>query len=404
MDGSLRRASGVTDSAPEFVTLTLDRRRFLVLLGGVAALGALRPPLAWAERLSARAASPPWTLPDALPDGPIESARALIGAAILAPSYWNSQPWRFEVDGPELRLTLDPSRVMPAVDPDQRFAQISLGAALENLLIAARAWGLQPNVRYLPWGTRPRAGSPLVAASITWAPGEPRRDRPLFQALPQRRSNPHHYDGRAITMAQRAALLAQVPEDLSLHWLDDRAEIHRVARIVREAMLSRTREDGAQAERFRWLRLSDADERRMGDGVTPERIGLSGPLGWLAAHTLHPHGHGFGWGTSSLAHEAEDAVRSAGALALLTAPQKQDATFLLAGQAYERLALKATTFGLAQQPLSAAIESEPHRAVLARAFGAAGEDPLLLVRLGRAHPVPPTARRTVALVSTYRTS
>ena len=134
------------------------------------------------------------------------------------------------------------------------------------------------------------------------------------------------------------------------------------------------------------------------------RIGLSGPLGWLAAHTLHPHGHGFGWGTSSLAHEAEDAVRSAGALALLTAPQKQDATFLLAGQAYERLALKATTFGLAQQPLSAAIESEPHRAVLARAFGAAGEDPLLLVRLGRAHPVPPTARRTVALVSTYRTS
>ncbi|HTR98092.1 MAG TPA: hypothetical protein VMH61_09325, partial [Candidatus Acidoferrales bacterium] len=342
--------------------------------------------------------------PDALPEGALESARALIGASILAPSYWNSQPWRFEVDGTEIRLTLDGSRAMPLSDPELRFAQLSLGAALENLLIAARAWGAQPSVRYLPWGLHPRAGAPFVAASVTWASGEPRRDRTLFEALPHRRSNPRHFDARPLTLPQRAALLAQVPGELNLHWIDDRADIRGVATIVHDATLARARDDATQAERARWLRLSDGDEARTGDGVTPDRLGLNGPLGWLAARTLHPHSRGFGWGTSSYAHEAEEGVHSSGALALLTAPQRQDATYLLGGQAYERLALQATTLGLAQQPLAAPIESELHRGALARAFGAAGEEPLLLVRLGRAHPVPPTSRRTVALVSTYRTS
>ena len=90
------------------------------------------------------------------------------GAAILAPSYWNAQPWRFEVDANELRLTLDPGRTLPFCDPDQRFALLSLGAALENLLVAARAWGLQPAVQYLPFGTHVRHGASLVAARITW--------------------------------------------------------------------------------------------------------------------------------------------------------------------------------------------------------------------------------------------
>ncbi len=399
-----RRTPGSPDSRPEFVSLTLDRRRFLLLLGGAAAYASLPPALARAARHAARAAPQPWTLPDALPAGPIESARALIGAAILAPSYWNSQPWRFEVDAAEMRLTLDHARTMPACDPDQRFTQMSLGAALENLLVAARAWGQRPSVQYLPWGAPALPGAPLVAARITWEPGEQRRDRALFLALGARRSNPRHYDGRAITMQDRAQLLAQVPEELNLHWLDDRAEIRRVALLVHDATLARSRDAVGQGERFRWLRMSDGDARRTGDGITPERLGLAGPLGWLAAHALRPGGHAFAWGVGSVAHEAADAVRSSGALALLSAPRRQDPTFLMAGQAYERLALKATTLGLAQQPLSAPVESEPHRAMLAKRFGAAGEDPLLLVRLGHAHAPDPMPRRAVALVSTYRAS
>jgi nitroreductase len=403
MDGPSLRTTRPADSRPGFETLVLDRRRFLVMLGGIAALAALPPALAEAARRAPRS-DMPWSLPEGLPAGSIESAQALVGAAILAPSYWNAQPWRFEVDPAEMRLTLDPVRTLPACDPDQRFTQMSLGAALENLIVAARAWSLQPTVQYLPWGRPTRPGAPLVAARVTFAAAEQPRDRAQFQALSVRRTNPRHYEGRGITMPDRAALLAQVPDELNLHWLDDKDGIRKVASIVHDATLSRTHDRAAQAERWKWLRLSDDEAARSGDGVTPDRLSLSGPLGWLAARTLRPGAHGFTWGTGSVAHEAADAVRNSGALALLCAPKAEDATFLMAGQAYERLALKATALGLAQQPLSAPIESEAHRAALAKRFGAAGEEPLLLVRLGHARPPDPTPRRAVALVSTYRNS
>jgi nitroreductase len=404
MEGQSRGVRVPPDSRPEFTTLTLGRRRFLILVGGAAAYAALQPRLGWAGKKQSNQPPSTWTLPETLPGSGIDATRALIGAAILAPSYWNAQPWRFEVDPEELRLTLDASRTLPACDPDQRFALLSLGAALENLLVAARAWGLQPAVQYLPFGTAVRHGTSLVAARITWLPGDQPRDRVLFAALGARRSNPRHYDGRTVTMPHRAQLLAQVPEELRLHWLDGRPDIRRVGRLVREATETIADDRRAQAERFGWLRLSDGSAKRTGDGVTPERIGLGGPLGWLAARGMHPRSRVHGWGAGSWAHEAEDAVRSSGALALLTTTRRQEGAAIVAGQAYERFALQATAFGLAQQPLTAPIESEKHRAALARAFGAPGEEPLLLVRLGHAKAPDPTPRRAVALVSTWRNS
>lgn len=389
----------------EFATVTLDRRRFLILLGGAAAYSALQPHAVWARRMGRSGAMlQPWTLSEVLPGGALEQARALIGASVLAPSFWNAQPWRFEVEGPDVRLTLDPTRVLTACDPDQRFAQVSLGCALENMLIAARAWGLQPTAQYLPWGLTSRPGAPLVVARVSWTASDQRRDRVLFHALTERRSNPRAFDGRAITMQNRAQLLAQAGDDVRVHWIEDRAEIARVADLVEEASFATYRDRRAQAERVRWMRTSDDDASRRGDGVTAERLGLAGPTRWMAGRALRPGSRFFEWGSKGAARDARDAVRSSGALALVTVPRPSDAGWVVAGQTYERMALKAATLGIAQQPLSAPIESERHRALLAKRFGAAGEDPVLLVRLGHAKPLDPSPRRGVAMVSTYRNS
>src|SRR5689334_7793857 len=172
----------------------LDRRRFLVVLGGAAAGAMVGDRLAWATRAPRGAvqALQPWSLPEDPPAGAVDVTRALVGAAVLAPSECNTQPWWFEADGLTLRLLADPSRGLPALDPDRRGMMLSLGAALENLLIAARAWGLQPNVSYFP-----RPGSRLIA-EVTWRPGGPRRDRPMFACIPARRTNRRDFDGRAI--------------------------------------------------------------------------------------------------------------------------------------------------------------------------------------------------------------
>ncbi len=141
----------------------MDRRRFLVASGGLVATAALAPRLAWARQAAELAGRPavlqPWHLPSGPPSDPTELTRALIAAAILAPSEWNTQPWRFEAETNSIRLVGDTTRLLPYTDPDARGHLVSLGAALENLLVAARAYGLRPTVDYFP---RPGANGVVV--------------------------------------------------------------------------------------------------------------------------------------------------------------------------------------------------------------------------------------------------
>ncbi len=74
--------------------------------------------------------------------------QALIRYATLAASGHNTQPWRFVIGDNTLEIHPDYTRRLPAVDPQNRELWISLGCALENLLIAARAVGYAPEVTY----------------------------------------------------------------------------------------------------------------------------------------------------------------------------------------------------------------------------------------------------------------
>uniref|UniRef100_A0A832IC64 Nitroreductase domain-containing protein n=1 Tax=Eiseniibacteriota bacterium TaxID=2212470 RepID=A0A832IC64_UNCEI len=376
----------------------LDRRRFLAVAAGAAAYAGLRPALAWAKRAPEPVALQPWALPADPGSAPLDVARALIGAAVLAPSDWNAQPWRFEVEERSIRIVADPRRALSVTDPDRRGMMLSLGAALENLLVAGRAWGLRPAVTYLP-----HEGANGVVAEVGWTNGEPRRDRALFGAITARRTNRRDYDGRGLYPQNRAQLLAQVPDEVALHWVDDRDRRHRVADVLYEATHAQVSDRRAQAERFGWLRF-DGHERRLGDGVAVDALEFSGPADWFAGSYFDPKSFFLRFGADSAAKQARAQVRSAGALALLTTRGRDDARRLRAGQTLERLLLTATSLGIAQHAMGAAIEVERFRGPLLEAFGAGGEDPLLLVRLGHARAPKPSPRRAVSLVATWRTT
>ena len=399
MESAYTGARG-SDGPAAATGMVIGRRQFMIVLGGASAYVALRPRLAWARRLPAGSVSlQPWSLPNEVNGTPADVARALIGAAVLAPSHWNAQPWRFESEQNTVRIVSDIQRWMPGVDPEQRNLHLSLGAALENLLIAARAYGLRPSVTYLP-----NDGTGGVVATVTWAQGDLHRDRTLFNALTLRRTNRHEYDGRGIFLQNRAQLAAQVADDTRLHWIDDRERIHAIADLVHDTTRDRIHDDRSQAERFRWLRFEDSDARERGDGITLDELELGGPAHWLAGRYFNPNSWMLRLGAESAAKQARGQVRSAGALALLTTPKSTRAQWLAAGQAYERLSLTATALGIAQQPLSEPLETESGRTELLHHFGVVGEQAVMLLRLGHARSPRPSVRRSVALVASFRTS
>jgi hypothetical protein len=298
-----------------------------------------------------------------------------------------------------IRLLADPRRALPVTDPARVAMSMSLGAALENMLVAMRAYGLRPVVQYMPYGD----SNPTVA-EVTWGPADRRRDRDLFQAIPERRTNRRNYDGRGIFMQNRSALMATVPGELRLHWMDDRDPMHEVADLAHDATEAQTLDAKAQAEHLAWMRFSDAEARSTGDGVTMDALDLGGPARWFARRYFNPQSRFLGLGAGSAAKQAREAVQSSGALALLSMPRAADASYVAAGQTYERFALRATRLGIAHQPMRAPIEVAKFRNDLLRAFGAPGEEPLLLIRLGHARRPAPSLRRAVVAVASFRNS
>jgi nitroreductase len=72
-----------------------------------------------------------------------------VALACRAPSYHNSQPWRWVADRGVLNLFLDPSRLVQT-DPDQRQALISCGAVLDHLRVAMAAAGWRAHIDRFP--------------------------------------------------------------------------------------------------------------------------------------------------------------------------------------------------------------------------------------------------------------
>lgn len=79
-----------------------------------------------------------------------EKIHLFLEYAILAPSNFNSQPWTFEIKGTSLNIHTDLRYWLKSFDGSQKELFMSIGCCLENLLIAAKFFGVQASVKYLP--------------------------------------------------------------------------------------------------------------------------------------------------------------------------------------------------------------------------------------------------------------
>ena len=69
--------------------------------------------------------------------------KEIIRCAVRAPSGHNTQPWRFKIDGDTINVTPDFGCALPVVDPDNREMYISLGCAMENMMVVAHHFGYE---------------------------------------------------------------------------------------------------------------------------------------------------------------------------------------------------------------------------------------------------------------------
>ncbi len=172
----------------------------------------------------------PWQLDEQ--EFPVDAApevqfHFLLQYAILAPSFQNTQPWKFQIRKDGIDLFADRLLWRKVADPDQRELRISIGCALENLMIAAEHFGMGHQLTYFP---DPRF---LDHAAALWLSkgGSASYFRPksLFDSILVRHTSHKKHGDRKISDRHLELLRSCLVEsDIYLHFSVDEATQRQV--------------------------------------------------------------------------------------------------------------------------------------------------------------------------------
>lgn len=343
--------------------------------------------------------------------------RAIIFAGIQAPSGDNIQPWIFEIKENQIRIHIQEELDMSYFNFRQIPSLLSLGAVIENCIIAASSYGLSTFISY------ENKESNNIAAILTFQLSDEPCDH-LFDAIWTRRTNRRQYSSVKVSNEQLKKLREAIVHfpNVTWHEVSEKMRIKKLARAVYLVDIIRSERKDLHVHLQKLLRFSQKSAYRKKDGLPVETL----QAGWFGEFFLkytHPwkimkifNYFGFSY---IVARFVYNEIISSSTLVLVTIPKILPAYSIEAGRALERVWLEATHTGIALQPqaglpifllrkklLEMGALSERHKKFLIEAeqlekecfndFDNVTENQVMLFRLGHAKPVEVrTLRRSI---------
>jgi nitroreductase len=304
--------------------------------------------------------------PSAL-EGPVsrEQLDHLVGMASLAPSGGNCQPWRFTYERGALSCLHDEDRSRSFLDFEHRATYAAFGALAENLSLASRRLGVGVAIEPFPDADDAklvcRATFGVAASPATAQDG-------LLAAEIERRVTNRRLGKRVALDPDEARALEEMAGGAGgeLHLLTRDADLSTIGEILGLGERLRLMSAVMHREMMSELRWSREEALSRGDGLdlatlelTPtDEAGMRLIADWsvMSAVCDVEGGHG-------LAQPSRKAIASASAVALLTVPRLSDdgnagrraRSYFDGGRALQRVWLRATSLGLAVQPMTALV-------------------------------------------------
>jgi hypothetical protein len=299
--------------------------------------------------------APPAELPKTKPtldQIPEEVIRYIISAGIQAPSGDNCQPWRFSSQDNKIFLHLDRDADHSFFNFRQMASIISGGAVLENMRIAATAFGMDADVMYLP-----PSGQDDRVAAVELIQDDIARHA-LLDCIWKRHTNRTFY-GKKPLPSELLDDLRQSISDLpgtTLHFVTEESALRIVAKMIYKVDRIRTEHRSLHEHLCKMLRYTHEEAMETRDGLPLKNL-EAGFAGEIFLRITRP------WWVMNLAnkiclgrlvalHSYQGILNSSG-VAVLTVDGMDPERFLKGGQALERIWLSLTQQGLDMQPMTA---------------------------------------------------
>lgn len=306
----------------------------------------------------------------------------ILYAAHQAPSGHNTQPWEFHAEDNCINIYPDFSRRLPFVDPEDRELYMSIGCALENLLIAAQTYGFSYVTEYFP------NGSDFISVRLQeTAP----KTHPLYSLIYKRQCTRNKYNGNKVSdLNIRSLTGAAKGNGISCYLITGSEEMCKVAGLVKRGNSLQMKDNGFTGELKEWIRFSksEADEKK--DGLACDCSGNPSVPRWLGKMVM-----GMVVNEESLNKSYEEQIGSSSGIALIASEENNKVNWIEAGRSYERFALTAESLGIKNAFINQPVEIKELNHELLEVFRAAGMHPQLLMRFGYSDNMPYSRRRNL---------
>jgi nitroreductase len=353
------------------------------------------------------AAYAPWSNPEG---SAADRITRPLRAAILAANPHDTQPWLFQVKDDSITLFADRARHLGSFDPFRREMHLGLGAALENLVLAAEAFGFSAGVMpvegrlTLSPDNAPQAAARIVLRSMRAQRGA------LFAAIAQRHTNRGPYRPDQPVGAETLHRLTELVSDDSVRaiFVTDKVARGELGALIIAATVRIVGDAQMSADSARWFRTGRREITAHKDGVTVDTSGASPFL--TAVSKMLPDLDAKSADQYWLATTRDTQVPTAPVLGILLVRDRLDMhAAIAAGRAWQRLHLALTAAGLAAQPLNQPVECMDRSAMrgdtddmtpaIDKFTGMPGWEPTFMFRLGVADSAAgPSPRRPLAAV------
>lgn len=312
-----------------------------------------------------------------------ETLLKILKYAAKAPSGHNTQPWKFKTGDDSITILPDFTRALPVVDPDNHALYISLGCALENLIIAADEFNYRTETEITGDERQPQIVVKLSAA--------PQADKQgLFGYIAKRQVTRSKFRPEKVPQSLLIELFEETDEVHVRLYLSEE-EIDSLTPYIMEGNSLQFSNREFVNELVSWLRFSEKEVMTKGDGIWSASMGLPNTGRFLGNFIMKNF-----VSAASEEKRLRKLIRASAGFALFMVEKNDPVHWIKLGQSFQRFGLISTKNKIRHAHLNMPCEELQVREKLIQNFNLGNLTPLLLIRFGYSEPKPYSFRRNLS--------
>lgn len=296
----------------------------------------------------------------------------IIDIGKLAPSSHNAQMWNPVITSDtSFSVSIDFSRILKEVDPDNREAWISIGAFIENCMMAAHDMAYQARVNLCSGFVNFNLGEKLTEENIVNIPHIRLRKT---SRLPFSKKN---------IASSYIDSITKSTSDL-LYFSLDTPEGKSIAQMIYNANVLQCNDSAKMSELSNWVITSRKEQKQRKDGLSPNKLGMSKMQSFFFLSFFNKKSIQKSLFKKLTLKSSKKQIDNCAGFFLILSDSNDWVDNFNSGRNLERLWIDFTKNGIAVHPMSQPIEETIIYNQLKQYLGIKSKEVQMILRLGYA--------------------